>query len=83
MVKECIIHNISKPFKDLDAYIMNVAKSVCKIKIQIQSKIIIGTGFLLNFWIDQEHFYCLMSNEHIIENEMINNKNDIKMNLKW
>ena len=58
---------------------MKVSKSVCKIEIQIQSKIIIGTGFFLQCWIYQEPFYCLMSNEHIIENDIINNKNDINI----
>ena len=78
-IKECIIQNISKPFEDLDANFMKVSKSVCKIEIQIQSKIIIGTGFFLQCWIYQEPFYCLMSNEHIIENDIINNKNDINI----
>ena len=58
---------------------MNVSKSICKLKIETISKTIIGTGFLLNFWIDQERFCCLMSNDHIIEQEIINNKNNINI----
>ena len=41
------------------------------------SRKIIGTGFLLKFNIDQEMFYCLISNEHIIKNNIIQNNNNI------
>ena len=52
---------------------MNVTKAVCKLKIETQFKTIIGTGFLLKFWINQECFYCLVSNEHVIKKDLINN----------
>ena len=78
-INECIVQNKSAPFEKLDRKVMNVSKSICKLKIETISKTIIGTGFLLNFWIDQERFCCLMSNDHIIEQEMINNKNNINI----
>jgi len=75
-VKECIIET-SQPFEKIDCDLSNVSKSICKIKIEIKSKTIIGTGFLLKFYIDQELFYCLISNEHIIKNDIIKNNNNI------
>jgi hypothetical protein len=66
-INECIVQNKSEPFEKLDRKVMNVSKSICKLKIETISKTIIGTGFLLNFEIDQERFCCLMSNDHIIE----------------
>ena len=78
-INECIVQNKSEPFEKLDRKVMNVSKSICKLKIETISKTIIGTGFLLNFRIDQERFCCLMSNDHIIEQEMINNKNNINI----
>ena len=78
-INECIVQNKSEPFEKLDRKVMNVSKSICKLKIETISKTIIGTGFLLNFLIDQERFCCLMSNDHIIEQEIINNKNNINI----
>ena len=57
--------------------ISNVSKSICKIKIETSLGTIYGTGFLLRFYIDQESFYCLVSNEHVISNDIINNENNI------
>ena len=55
----------------------NISKSICKIKIETQFNNIIGTGFLLKFWINQECFYCLVSNEHVIKTDLINNNSNI------
>ena len=75
-VKESIIET-SQPFEKIDCDLSNISKSICKIKIEIKSETIIGKGFLLKFYIDQELFYCLISNEHIIKNEIIKNNNII------
>ena len=75
-IKESIIKT-SSPFEKLESYLSNVSKSICKIKIENKSEAIIGTGFLLKFIIDQEMFYCLISNEHVIKNEIIKNNNII------
>ena len=59
-IPECIIQ--FSPFEKLDNKITNVSKSICKLKIEKRLsngiKTIIGTGFLLKFWIDLERFYC-------------------------
>ena len=67
------------PFEKID--FKNVSKSICKIKIEeiTQGGISIsyGTGFLLKFFIEQERFYCLITNEHVITNNIIKSQNDI------
>ena len=67
------------PFEKID--FKNVSKSICKIKIEeiTQGGISIsyGTGFLLKFFIEQERFYCLITNEHVITNDIIKSQNDI------
>ena len=70
-VKECIIQ--LSPFEKIDFININASKSICKLKIENGSNIISGTGFLLNFYIGLEHFYCLISNEHVITQNIINN----------
>ena len=75
-VDECIIQNASR-FEELDPHLSNVSKSICKIKIENKPEIIIGTGFLLKFNIDQKMFYCLISNENVIKKDIIQNNNII------
>ena len=74
-IKECIIEE--SKFEPIDSYITNVSKSICKLKIKNGIQNILGTGFLLKFYIDQECFYCLISNEHVITQNIINNNNNI------
>ena len=42
---------------------LNVSKAVCKLKLEVlkENKLVnkIGSGFLLNFFVDREKFYCL------------------------
>ena len=61
-------------FEELDTCLMDVSKSVCKLKIELNSEIKYGTGFFLRYPIDGKYIYCLLSNEHIIEEEFIKNK---------
>ena len=75
-VKERIILP-SSLFEKIDPYISNVSRSICKIKIETILGRIIGTGFLLTFDIDKEMFYCLISNEHVMKNDIIQNNNNI------
>ena len=75
-VKECIIKT-SLPFEKLEPHLSDVSKSICKIRIEIKSEEIIGIGFLLKFYIAQELFYCIISNEHVIKNEIVENNNNI------
>ena len=74
-VKECMLE--TSPLIKIDRNISNVSKSICKIKIETSLGTKYGTGFLLRFYIDQESFYCLVSNEHVISNDIIINENNI------
>ena len=73
--KENMLENTS--LLEVDSNISKVFKSICKIKIETPSETKFGTGFLLIFPIDKEAFYCLVSNEHIISNDIINNEDYI------
>ena len=57
----------------------NISKSICKINIETNSETILGIGCLLKFWIHQELYYFLISNEHIIKKDIINNNNIISL----
>ena len=57
----------------------NISKSICKIKIETNSETILGIGCLLKFWIHQELYYFLISNEHTIKKDIINNNNIISL----
>ena len=57
----------------------NISKSICKIKIETNYETILGIGCLLSFWIHQELYYFLISNEHTIKNDIINNNNIISL----
>ena len=53
--------------------IMEIGKSICKI---ITSKSL-GTGFLIKLNKMNKQFYCLMTNEHVIKQNIISNKETI------
>ena len=75
---ECII-NGSPPLEKIDRVIAYVSKSICKVIIKKESFYSQGTGFLLAIWIDNERFFCLVSNEHVIKNEFLNNEYNISI----
>ena len=75
-IKECLIKD-SSPYEEIDQHISNVSKSICKLKVKTNIETIIGTGFLLNLHIDQERFYFLISNEHVITKDIIKDNNII------
>ena len=60
------MHQINVP-------IVEASKSVCKV---ITPKDI-GSGFLIKFFKDQQDFFCLMTNEHVITKELIEKKETI------
>ena len=67
-------HVTSIPFKNFDPNTLErLSKEVCKIVIETQEKKKEGTGFFLSIIIDLELFDCLLTNDHIIDNESINN----------
>ena len=73
------VDNIPGPnFEILDPILLNVAKSVCKIRIDTNNGFFGGSGFFLKFLINGNFFYWLVTNEHVITKEMINNKNIIQ-----
>ena len=60
----------SKPFTELDPDISKeLSKEICRIVIETERGRKIGTGFILSFPIDIEWFNCLITNDHIINNE--------------
>ena len=75
-IKERIIKNVknalqtSSPFEKIDPCLSKVSRSICKIKIETLFGTIKGTGFLLAFEIDQERFFGLVSNEHVINKKL-------------
>ena len=53
--------------------ILQVSKSVCK----IMDDNMISSGFLIKFFKGDKEFFCLMTNEHSITKEKINQKKKI------
>ena len=76
-IKECMLE--TSPLVKIERNISNVSKSICKIKIDTQLGTKYGTGFLLRFDIEQETFCCLVTNEHVISEDIINNQSNIKV----
>ena len=70
----------SKPFIELDPDISKeLSKEICRIVIENHKGRQIGTGFILAFPIDLEWFYCLVTNDHVINNVSINNNNIVNI----
>ena len=64
------------------AVLIDVAKSICKIKyINKNNKIMNGTGFFIKIERkdDNDPLFCLMSNEHVISKEIIESKTEIEI----
>ena len=58
---------------DLPSSIVKVSKSICKIETPFEKT----SGFLIKF-LKKEDFFCLMTNGHVIEKELIEQNNEIK-----
>ena len=67
--------NPNSDLKPIDN-LLDIGKSICKI-ITSHS---IGTGFLIKLNRNKKSFYCLMTNEHVITQKMISNKETININ---
>ena len=64
----------SKPYLELEPDISKVlSKHICRIVVETQYGKITGTGFFLAFPINSELFYFLITNNHVIKDESINN----------
>ena len=53
--------------------ILMPSKSICKIDTSIN----LSSGFLIKFFKGEKDFFCLMTNEHVITKELINQKKTI------
>ena len=64
----------SKPYLELEPDISKeLSKKICRIVVEIPGGKNIGTGFILAFLINSEIFYGFITNNHVINNESINN----------
>ena len=54
-----------------------LSKEICKIVIETEKGRKTGTGFILAILFELDSFYCLMTNDHIISDESINNNSII------
>ena len=70
--KEAIIHN--NPIIPIPETVITATKSLCKILAGNK----VSSGFLIKLFIGEEDFFCLMTNEHIITKDLIENKEKIK-----
>ena len=61
-------------YTKLDPCMTYVSKSFCKISFQNK----IGSGFLIKLYKADKDFFCLMTCEHVVTREMINQKSKIR-----
>ena len=59
----------------IDSSLYNVCPSICKILYSNKK----GTGFLIKLCLKDAPLFCLMTNEHIITKEMIENNDEIEV----
>ena len=59
----------------IDPSIVDALKSLCKIWIPSINRV--SSGFLIKFVKNQEYFFCLVTNEHVISKEMIEQQETI------
>ena len=71
-IKEENIINGQLPI-EIDPYAANISKSLCFIKTQNTS----GSGFLIKLFKGTQDFFCLMTCEHVIKKEMVNQRKTI------
>ena len=70
IIEESIL-NGKKPI-ELDPYVAYVSKSLCF--IQTQSTKGSGSGFLIKLFKGTQDFFCLITCEHVIKREMVNQR---------
>jgi len=59
----------------IDSSLYDVCPSICKILYSNKK----GTGFLIKLYLKDAPLFCLMTNEHIITKEMIENNDEIEV----
>ena len=72
-IKEEAILNAQLPI-EIDPYVANVSKSLCLIQTQKS----LGSGFLIKLFKGTQDFFCLITCEHVIKREMVNQRQKIK-----
>ena len=60
---------------EIDTFIYDVCKSICKISILNK----VATGFLIKLFKKDVPLYCLMTNEHVITTDMIDNQQEMEI----
>ena len=60
----------------MDINLIIASKSICKITYKNKQ----GTGFLIQLYKDNKPFYCLITNEHVVNKEMVESKEIININ---
>ena len=63
--------------RDSKIYKIDNVYTISKSTLLIESENIVGTGFFIKFMKINKPLYCLMTSEHIINSEMIDNKKSI------
>ena len=59
----------------INDFLYEVFRSICKILIKGK----IASGFLIKLFKNDEPLYCLMTNEHVLTSEMIENQEEIEI----
>jgi hypothetical protein len=73
-----INEGLNSPLIQMSSYsILIPSKSICKIECKIGTSINLSSGFLIKFFKGEKDFFCLMTNEHVITKELINQKKTI------
>ena len=73
IINEVLVKNSN--IKEIDKSLHKVCKSVCK----ITCKNTLGSGFLIKLYKDEKALFCLMTNEHVINKDMIKSNEIINM----
>ena len=73
LIKEVKIKD--SELKSLNYNINKVSPSICK----IITNTFVGTGCLIKLNINNNILFCLLTNEHVVDREMIKNKENIKL----
>ena len=65
---------------DTDKSLHKIFPSICKIIIPDKDQVKIGIGFLIKLFRNDIPFFCLMTNEHFINRELIEANKEIEIN---
>ena len=71
--------------EEIDQNLYKVCKSICKISYYDEELkgMRFGSGFFIKLYLDGKELFCLMTNHHIIKEEIINKKTIINIKYKY